>query len=408
MLTLPILTAEQTRQWEEDSWKNGISQLDVIRTVGEDVAKYVLRIMYDTVSDCYSVLKNDQNDLEEGVEQIMQMQQILVLVGPGHNGDDARVAANFLRGKVKEVLVLDVKDTKKALRTFKKLVADRKNFFEPMTTSSGFNPTFILDGMFGIGLNRPLSQDYVDLINAINESEIPRVSIDVPSGLNEEGMPWPVAVRAQFTLMIGTPKRCLTRGESSKYIGKTEVVEDIGLDPDIPAGDLEWIKQVNPVRVIDLDRLLDCHKGDFGHTLILAGSLGYHGAAVLAAKAALDVVLGRAAAVADAEEADRLLDEAGLGVVRLVPAESGGNETGIVVVLGREVGEDGRSVDAAPPERVVRELVVDVPGELLREEVAHACAPEDLRQVARVAEHVGEPQVLHIDAELVAEEVLAV
>ncbi|MBR6464632.1 MAG: hypothetical protein IKS81_05010, partial [Verrucomicrobia bacterium] len=137
MLTLPILTAEQTRQWEEDSWKNGISQLDVIRTVGEDVAKYVLRIMYDTVSDCYSVLKNDQNDLEEGVEQIMQMQQILVLVGPGHNGDDARVAANFLRGKVKEVLVLDVKDTKKALRTFKKLVADRKNFFEPMTTSSG-------------------------------------------------------------------------------------------------------------------------------------------------------------------------------------------------------------------------------------------------------------------------------
>ena len=286
MLTLPILTAEQTRQWEEDSWKNGISQLDVIRTVGEDVAKYVLRIMYDTVSDCYSVLKNDQNDLEEGVEQIMQMQQILVLVGPGHNGDDARVAANFLRGKVKEVQVLDVKDTKKALRTFKKLVADRKNFFEPMTTSSGFNPTFILDGMFGIGLNRPLSQDYVDLINAINESEIPRVSIDVPSGLNEEGMPWPVAVRAQFTLMIGTPKRCLTRGESSKYIGKTEVVEDIGLDPDIPAGDLEWIKQVNPVRVIDLDRLLDCHKGDFGHTLILAGSLGYHGAAVLAAKAA--------------------------------------------------------------------------------------------------------------------------
>ncbi|MBO7524199.1 MAG: hypothetical protein J6T79_01695, partial [Verrucomicrobia bacterium] len=136
MLTLPILTAEQMRQWEEDSWKNGISQLDVIRIVGEVVAKYVLRIIYDTISDCYNVLESDSEESQKGVEQMMQMQQILVLVGPGHNGDDARVAANFLRGKVKEVQVLEVKDTQKALKTFKKLVADRKNFFEPMTTSS--------------------------------------------------------------------------------------------------------------------------------------------------------------------------------------------------------------------------------------------------------------------------------
>jgi len=286
MITLPVLTTEQMRQWEEDSWKNGISQLDVIRTVGEDVAKYMLRIIYDTISDCYNVLESDSEENRKGVEQIMQMQQILVLVGPGHNGDDARVAANFLRGKVKEVQILEVKDTQKALKTFKKLVADRKNFFEPMTTSSRFCPTFILDGMFGIGLNRPLSQDYVDLINAVNESQIPIVAVDIPSGLNEEGMPCPVAVRAQFTLTVGALKRCLTRGESSKYIGKIEVLEDIGLNPDIPAGDLECIKQVNPAEVVDLNRPLDCHKGDFGHTLILAGSIGYHGAAVLAAKAA--------------------------------------------------------------------------------------------------------------------------
>ena len=287
MLTLPILTAEQMRQWEENSWKEGISQMDVIRHVGEEVARCFLHKIYDIVTDCCSALEDNPEEIEKSVEQVMQMQQILVLVGPGHNGDDARVAANFLRGKVKEVQVLEVKDRKKALRTFKKLPADRKNLYDLKPANFGYGPTFILDGMFGIGLNRPLSQDYVDLINAINESEIPLAAVDVPSGLNEEGMPWPVAVRSQYTLTIGTPKRCLMRGEASKYIGKIEIIENIGLIPEMPVSDLEWINLVNPANVINLQRPFDCHKGDFGHTLILAGSLGYHGAAVLAAKAAV-------------------------------------------------------------------------------------------------------------------------
>lgn len=286
MITLPILTTEQMRQWEEDSWKEGISQPDVIRTVGNKVADCLLQTIYDHAKNRYSSLENDPKELEKGIEQVMQTQQILVLAGPGHNGDDARVAANFLRGKVKEVQVLEVKDPKKALKTFKKLVADRKNFFEPMTTSSRFCPTFIVDGMFGIGLNRPLSQDYVDLINAVNDCGIPIFAVDVPSGLNEEGMPWPAAVKAQYTLTVGTLKRCLMCGDASKYVGQIGVIEDIGLIPDIPASDFEWIKLVSAAEVIDLKRPLDCHKGDFGHTLILAGSLGYHGAAVLAAKAA--------------------------------------------------------------------------------------------------------------------------
>lgn len=286
MITLPILTTEQMRQWEEDSWKEGISQPDVIRTVGNKVADCLLQTIYDHAKNRYSSLENDPKELEKGIEQVMQTQQILVLAGPGHNGDDARVAANFLRGKVKEVQVLEVKDPKKALKTFKKLVADRKNFFEPMTTSSRFCPTFIVDGMFGIGLNRPLSQDYVDLINAGNDCGIPIFAVDVPSGLNEEGMPWPAAVKAQYTLTVGTLKRCLMCGDASKYVGQIGVIEDIGLIPDIPASDFEWIKLVSAAEVIDLKRPLDCHKGDFGHTLILAGSLGYHGAAVLAAKAA--------------------------------------------------------------------------------------------------------------------------
>ena len=288
MLTLPILTAEQMRQWEEDSWKEGISQMEVIRTVGEEIADCLFQTIYDHVKDCYATLvENNPEKLEEGVEQVMQMQQILVLVGPGHNGDDARVAANFLRKKLKDVQILEVKDPKKALRAFKKLVAHHNELFDPMIISSEFNPTFIVDGMFGIGLNRPLSQDYVDLINAVNNCGIPIFAVDVPSGLNDEGMPWPAAVKAHYTMAVGTLKRGLMCGEASRYVGQIGVIEDIGLIPDMPVADFEWIQSVSCAEAVDLKRLADCHKGDFGHTLILAGSLGYHGAAVLAAKAAV-------------------------------------------------------------------------------------------------------------------------
>ena len=135
-----------------------------------------------------------------------------------------------------------------------------------------------------------------------------------------------------------------------------------------------------------------------------------HGRAAVeggAAAAALDVLLLRAAAaVAHAEERDGDVDDPRLAVVRLVVLELLGHQVRVVGVLRREVRDDARAVDALPHERVVRELVVAVPGELLREEEADAALAQDLRQLAGVAEDVGEPEVARDDAELLLEEAL--
>ncbi len=148
-------------------------------------------------------------------------------------------------------------------------------------------PTLIVDGLFGIGLNRPLEAPWIKLIEKINQTPIPVLSIDVPSGLNADtGEPEGAAIHATVTLTLGTPKKGLLKSSAWPFVGRLEVAPDIGLVPCPPAGDLQWTLPE------DFDsfpppRPVDGHKGTFGHLVIVAGSLGYHGAAVLAARGAL-------------------------------------------------------------------------------------------------------------------------
>ena len=128
-----------------------------------------------------------------------------------------------------------------------------------------------------------------------------------------------------------------------------------------------------------------------------------------AAQTALDVLLlGTAAAIADAAEGDSFVDDAGFAVVGFVAVELFREEERVVGVLRREVGEDLRAVDAFPDEGVVREFVVAVPGELLGQEEVEPADAQNLRKLAGVAEDIREPERARHDAEFVAEEVHAV
>ncbi len=82
-------------------------------------------------------------------------------------------------------------------------------------------------------------------------------------------------------------------------------------------------------------------------------------------------------------------------------------ERAAVCVLRREVGDDLAPVDPAPTETRMGEIVELIPRDLLREEVGHSRLAQDLGQRGRVSEDIGKPQVVRNDAELVAEEVLA-
>ncbi|HET6245030.1 MAG: NAD(P)H-hydrate dehydratase [Bacteroidetes bacterium] len=152
----------------------------------------------------------------------------------------------------------------------------------------------IIDAVFGIGLNREVQGEYAKTIhhlNLVSEKGIPVVSIDLPSGLFDEDNSSNNThniIRASITLTFQVPKLAFMFSENSVYVGKWKVL-NIGLDE----GYIE--KLSSPYNYIDFKtaaslykrRDVFSHKGIFGHALLIAGSYGKMGAAVLAAKACL-------------------------------------------------------------------------------------------------------------------------
>ena len=263
-MPLPVISVAQMREWESATWAAGRSPAAVIKNVGRSLARRALDLTFpgDT---------------------------ILILAGRGHNGDDARAARTFLAGRQdiigygavprlsrRKVVLVDAADPRAAAREFSRCI-------QPAPGRA--RPRLVVDGLFGIGLNRPLDGPWKTLIDTVNQSGLPVLSVDVPSGLNaDNGQVEGAAIRAEVTLTVGAPKRGLLM--ASEWVGRLEVAPDIGLIPCPLAGELNWTLPEDfaawPPR-----RPLESHKGTFGHAVIIAGSAGYHGAAVLAARGAL-------------------------------------------------------------------------------------------------------------------------
>lgn len=246
----PIVSVAGLREREKQTWAAGVTRESVIRRAGVAVSQVAYRLTRTA-------------------------DPVLVLAGRGHNGDDAVVAEEHLGDRDNVLLRFNssalIEDAQTWLRTFKK---NRR--------------ALIIDGLFGLGLNRPVEGEWADLIRSINASGIRVLSVDVPSGLDADtGHPRGVAVEAMVTLTLGSVKAGLLRDEAARYVGRLELATDIGLvtDPGAPTDRL-WTLASDfagfPPRRHDHG-----HKGTYGHTAIIAGSLGYHGAAVLAAQGAL-------------------------------------------------------------------------------------------------------------------------
>jgi NAD(P)H-hydrate epimerase len=244
-MSTPVITVSQMRDWENASWAAGRAEADVIRRVGELVARRAQSL-------------TREGDL------------LLLLAGRGHNGDDVRAALNHFAGRRAELL--EITDP----------VAD----FEKLAAALARQPALVVDGLFGIGLNRPLDDAWQQIIRLVNEANRPVLAVDVPSGLNADtGEPQPKAIHADVTLAVGAAKRGLLAPHAWPFVGELQVLPDIGLLPCPHKSDLHWTGQED---FIDFPprRTAASHKGDYGHVSIVAGSFGYHGAAVLAARGA--------------------------------------------------------------------------------------------------------------------------
>ena len=244
-MPLPVITVEQMRRWEAVTWESGKTEKEVIALVGKVVANRVM-------------------------ELTRPGDAVLLLAGKGHNGDDVRAMAEHLPGR--EVSLLSITDPAK---TRQKLPLD----LDPA-------PVLVVDGLFGIGLNRPLDADWMQVIAQVNAKQLLVLSVDVPSGVDATtGEVQGAAIRAKETLTLGAAKLGLLRPSASEFVGRLRVAPDIGLVPYRETSDL-LLGQAKDFNRFPPARPLSGHKGTFGHLGIVAGSMGYHGAAVLAARGA--------------------------------------------------------------------------------------------------------------------------
>jgi ADP-dependent NAD(P)H-hydrate dehydratase / NAD(P)H-hydrate epimerase len=251
LMPIPIITVNQMREWEQATWAAKRTPTEVISRVGHLITTQTRQLTRPG-------------------------DPILVLAGKGHNGDDARQVVLNLTDR--EVTLLNVTDPKAALREFKSLLT--------------LPPALIIEGLFGIGLKGPLEGDWARLINFINRSAIPILAVDVPAGLNADtGEPMGTAIRAAHTLTLAAPKQGLVKSHAASYVGRLELAPNIGLIACPLTSPLQWtlpqdFEDYPPPRAVDT------HKGSHGHLVICAGSLGYHGAAILATRGALQAQPG--------------------------------------------------------------------------------------------------------------------
>jgi ADP-dependent NAD(P)H-hydrate dehydratase / NAD(P)H-hydrate epimerase len=198
---------------------------------------------------------------------------VLVLAGPGDNGGDAKIVAELLQQKFFRVTVAGVAEVS-AL---------------PVNKHWGL----VVDGLFGIGLARPVEGDFAKLVDYANAQDCARLALDIPSGIDaDSGRVLGRAVRATHTLTFIALKPGLLTLDGPDHCGAVTVA-NLGLDVRKLLRPNAWVASPALFSEALKRRPSNFHKGKAGSLAILGGATGMTGAALLAGRAALKLGAGR-------------------------------------------------------------------------------------------------------------------
>ncbi|MAM29010.1 MAG: bifunctional ADP-dependent NAD(P)H-hydrate dehydratase/NAD(P)H-hydrate epimerase [Flavobacteriaceae bacterium] len=222
---------------------------------------------------------------------------IHIFCGIGNNGGDGLVVGRLLieHGYNVHVYIANFTDkrSKCFLINYDRIKEVTKKWPKLMTSEADFPEIkpedIIIDGLFGIGLNRPPEGWVKKLIQYVNEQKSFKLSIDIPSGMyaNKALEDAEAVIKANHTLTFQAPKLSFFLPETGRFAPYFEVLE-IGLDP-------EFLHTAEPIAQVIAkpeaqqfykQREKYSHKGTYGHSLIVGGSYGKMGAAILSTKAA--------------------------------------------------------------------------------------------------------------------------
>lgn len=228
---------------------------------------------------------------------------VSVFVGPGNNGGDGLAIARMLadKGFDVNVYICGNKLSNDSLINYERLLIQKLTFIKFIIASEDFprlkSNELIIDALFGAGLTRPLTGLFNDIIQFINRSSAKVIAIDIPSGFFSKDNSELVSaldggfvnvIRADHTLTLELPFLSFLFPDAQHHVGKLHILP-IGLSK-------TYLNEIETdYQYIDFEMAQGLlkkrgkfeHKGHFGHALIIAGSYGKMGAAILASKACL-------------------------------------------------------------------------------------------------------------------------
>lgn len=274
---LKILTAAQIRTLDAETIKlEPISSVDLMERAGSAFASWFCR----------------QVDVE---------QTIGIVCGTGNNGGDGLVIARLLseynytlkvwivRGQTKESADFAVN----LQRISTKLPVTEINNEEALDQTDFSKVDVLIDAIFGTGLSRKVEGLYDSVIKKMNNATAYKIAVDVPSGLLIDNPSVGTIFQADFTLTFELPKLAFLLPENFVYVGQWHAVK-IGLHKKSVknASARHFLVEKKDIKVILKPRRKFDHKGNNGSALLIAGSYGKMGAAVMAAQAAMRAGLG--------------------------------------------------------------------------------------------------------------------
>ncbi|QOI98786.1 MAG: NAD(P)H-hydrate dehydratase [Flammeovirgaceae bacterium] len=227
-------------------------------------------------------------------QHIDDLKKIGIVCGTGNNGGDGLGIARLLHDWGYTVKVWIVRGSVTETDDFKK---NRERLPEEVevtqiTSAPAANEfagcNVLIDALFGSGLSRPVEGIYAQVIEAVNQTDATRIAVDIPSGLFADKPSEGAIIKANYTVSFQLPKLAFFMPENHPFVGAWTMV-DIGLSKEFinQSETTNYLLSKKHLKKNLKPRSTFDHKGRFGHALLIAGSYGKMGAAVLASRAAL-------------------------------------------------------------------------------------------------------------------------
>jgi hydroxyethylthiazole kinase-like uncharacterized protein yjeF len=283
---MKLVSVEQMQAFENEADTNGLSFKKMMENAGLGLAKMIQQIAHS-------------HDIEKPT--------LLGLVGPGNNGGDTLIALSKMAENNLDVTayIIHRKFTNDPLveelkKRGGKVIVYEEDLHSKLLLELVKECDILIDGVLGTGFKLPLkmeiSQPLSVVKKALHELEFQPIiiAVDCPSGVdNKSGEVEDACIHADFTVCMAAIKQGLLKLPAFEYIGQLRVI-DIGFTKknSTIATVQNQVADETLIKANEINRPLDSHKGTFGTALIVAGSLNYSGAALLAGKASYRVGAG--------------------------------------------------------------------------------------------------------------------